>query len=86
MTEKKIFVYKLFLSLNISDFSLFLGKNCNPPGKKVTPSFSATPSKNWDPVNPPPPFLENLVRGSTPPHPPSPPSPERGGGAHYDTA
>ena len=23
MTEKKIFVYKLFLSLNISDFSLF---------------------------------------------------------------
>ena len=30
MTEKNIFVYKLFLSLNISDFSLQLSKNYNP--------------------------------------------------------
>ena len=30
MTEKNIFVYKLFLSLNISDFDLFLCENCNP--------------------------------------------------------
>ena len=30
MTEKNIFVYKLFLWLNILDFSLFLCKNCNP--------------------------------------------------------
>ena len=31
MTEKNIFAYKLFLSLNISDFNLFLCENCNPP-------------------------------------------------------
>ena len=41
MTEKNIFAYKLFLSLNISDFNLFLCENCNPL-KKVTPSFPAT--------------------------------------------
>ena len=39
MTEKHIFVYKLFLSLNISDFSLFLGKNGNPP-EKINPTLS----------------------------------------------
>ena len=33
------------MSLNISDFSLFLSKNCTPPLKKVT-------SKNWDLVKP----------------------------------
>ena len=33
MREKKIFVYKLFLSLNIKDFSLSLCENCNPPEK-----------------------------------------------------
>ena len=44
MTEKNIFVYILFLPLNISDFSLFsFRKNCNPLLKKVTPSFPATP-------------------------------------------
>ena len=32
MTEKNIFAYKLFLSLNISDFNLFLCENCNPIG------------------------------------------------------
>ena len=52
--EKNIFVYKLFLSLNISDFS-FLCKNCNPP-KKVTPLRSCQ--------GPPSPF-ENLVGGSS---------------------
>ena len=31
MTEKNVFAYKLFLSLNISDFNLFLCENCNPP-------------------------------------------------------
>ena len=38
----KIFVYKLLLSLNISDFSLFLCQNCTPPLKKVAPSFPTT--------------------------------------------
>ena len=54
MTKKIIFIYKLLLSLNVSDFSFFLCKNCNPPLKKVTPFFPASPSKNWDPVKPPP--------------------------------
>ena len=31
MTEKNAFPYKLFLSLNISDFSYFSCKNCRPP-------------------------------------------------------
>ena len=44
MTEKGIFAYQLFLSLNISDFNYFFCKNCNlPPTEKVTPSFPATP-------------------------------------------
>ena len=41
MTEKNIFAYKL-LSLNISDFNVFLCENCNPPEKKSPPSFPAT--------------------------------------------
>ena len=31
MTEKNAFACKLLLSLNISDFNLFLCENCNPP-------------------------------------------------------
>ena len=31
MTEKNTFAYKLFLSLNISYFDLFLCDNCNHP-------------------------------------------------------
>ena len=31
MTEKNIFMYKLFLSSNISDFSLFVIQKLNPP-------------------------------------------------------
>ena len=47
-----------------------------PPWKKSLSSFSATPSKSWGPVKPPP-LFENLVGGSLPP----PPTPaERGGG------
>ena len=41
MTEKNIFVYKHFLSLNISDFSLiFFCKTANPPEKSY-PLFSS---------------------------------------------
>ena len=77
MTEKNIFVYKLFLSLNISDlcclFDLcFLWKNCNPP-EKNHPSFPATPSKYCDPVKPL--LFENLIGG--------PPPRRKGGGAYY---
>ena len=42
MTEKNIFVYKLFLSLNISNFSYVLCKNCNPP-EKDHPLFPSNP-------------------------------------------
>ena len=52
MTEKNIFVYKLFLSSNISYFSFLLIKNCNPPRKKSPPSLQATPSNHRDPVKP----------------------------------
>ena len=68
MTKKNSFVYKLFLLLNISDFSLvcLLCKICTtppppypPPRKKSHPSFQQPPSKNWDPVKPSPlPFLK----------------------------
>ena len=61
MTEKNIFVCKTFLSLNISDFSLFFIQKLQPLPLKVTPSFPAAPSKNWDPVkSPPPPHPQNL--------------------------
>ena len=61
MTEKNIFVYKTFLSLNILDFSLFFIQKLQSLPQKVTPSFPAAPSKNRDPVKPPPPHLQNLV-------------------------
>ena len=52
MTEKNIFVGKLFLSLNISDFSLC--KNCTST-EKIHPLLSQeSPSKNWDAVKPSP--------------------------------
>ena len=59
MTDKKNFVYKTFLSLNISDFSFlvyFLCKNYNPPPlmQKITPIF---PSNH-------PLRFENAVEGS----------------------
>ena len=71
MTDKNIFAYKLFLSLNVSDFNLFFMW-------QVTPSFPAPRSKGWGPVKPS--LFENLVGGSTAPPPPA----ERGGGSHYD--
>ena len=44
MTKKNIFVYKLFLYLNISDFSLlFMWRMQTPKRKKATPCFPATP-------------------------------------------
>ena len=41
ITRKNIFAYKLFLSLNVSDFN-FLCDNCKPPWKSPPPSFPAT--------------------------------------------
>ena len=82
MTEKNIFVSKIFLSLNISDFSYFLCKNCNlplPPLKKVTPPpLSKQPPLKTE-IMCQAPCFENFVKGSTPPSRPPPPA-EKGGG------
>ena len=44
-TKKNFFAYKLFLSLNISDFNLLLCENCNPRLIKVTPVSQQSPLK-----------------------------------------
>ena len=57
MSEKKIFVYKLLLSLNISDFSLFFifyVKTTTSPLGKSRPLFLSNPHlKIWLEVQPP---------------------------------
>ena len=54
MSEKNIFVYKLFLSLNSSDFSLFFMSKLQPRFKKSPPPpVPSNPPKNWDPVKSP---------------------------------
>ena len=59
---------------NISNFSLFLCKNCNPPWT-VQPHFpQQSPSKNFDHVKHPP-FFENLAGDST--------SHQKRRGSHY---
>ena len=48
LCQRKTFLFINFLILSISDFSLFLCKNCNPP-EKFHPSLSQQiPSKNFD--------------------------------------
>ena len=81
MIEKNIFAYKLFLSLNISDFNLFLEKNCNPPPlKKVTPLFPSKPPLKVEVLSSPPIFKIWL---EAEPPPPSAHLAGRGVGAHY---
>ena len=43
MTEKNVFAYKLFLSLNISGFSSFLCSSCKPPEKVHSPVSQQSP-------------------------------------------
>ena len=74
-TEQRILVCKLFSSLKIPDFSLFLSKNCNPPEKSHSP-ISQHPTLKTEVLLSPPPHFENLVGGSTPARPPA----EKGGG------
>ena len=59
MTEKNIFVYKRFLSLNISDFNLFFMRKLNTPlpMKKVTLLFPSNPSITVEVLSSPP-FLK----------------------------
>ena len=65
MIEKKIFTYKVFLSLNILDFNLFFMWQLQTPWKKSPHLFSQEPpSESWGPVKAP--LFENLVGGSTP--------------------
>ena len=79
MTVKNIFVYKLFLSLNVSNFSLFLCKNCNSPDKGHSLLSQEPPLKMeiLSTLRPPLFFLKFGRRFN------SPPAAERGGGAHY---
>ena len=72
MTEKNIFAYKLILSLNISDFNLFLSENCNPR-PPVTHLFPSSPPLKIEVL--PSPRFEDLVGGSIPCR--------KGEGAHY---
>ena len=62
--DTNIFVYKPFLPLNISNFSLVFFVKIATHLKEVTPSFPATPSQSWGPVKRH--LFENLVGGSTP--------------------
>ena len=48
LTEKNIFVYKLFCHWIFQILVYLLCKNCNT-SEKVYPFFSVTPSINWDP-------------------------------------
>ena len=57
MTEKNIFAYKLYLSLNISDFNLFFMWKLEPPWKKSPPLSQQPSSNSWGLVKPPPPFF-----------------------------
>ena len=77
MTEKNIFLYKLFLWLSISDSSLFFCKNFTPPSflKKVSLSFPAIPLSKLRPVKPSP-FWTCGRRFN-------PPQLKGGWGAHY---
>ena len=54
MTEKKFFAYKLFLSLNISDFNLFLCENCNAPSPPATHLFPSNPPLKVEVLSSPP--------------------------------
>ena len=72
MSEKNIFIYKLFLSLSTSDFNLFLCKNCTPHWKR-SPDLSQQPPLKMEIVSSLSPLFENLVGGSTLPQ-------QKGGG------
>ena len=73
MTEKNIFIYELFLSLNISDFSLSFMKRLQPR-ETGHPLFSSDVLLKLRSYQSP--VLENLVGGSTF-------SQQKGGGSHH---
>ena len=59
MTEKNIFAYKLFLSLNISDFNIFLCENWSPR-LKSHPLFPSNLSPKFEVLSSTP-FLKILL-------------------------
>ena len=65
--EQNIFVNKLFLLLNISDFSLISIKKTAPFEKSHPSLFQQAPSENWDPVKPLP--VLKMWLEAQPPHP-----------------
>ena len=82
ITTKNIFAYKLFLSLNISDFNL-LCDNCTPTHWRKSPPLSQQPPLKVVVLSSLP-FFKFGWRLNTPPLPPPQPAPaERG--AHYVT-
>ena len=76
MTEKYLWL-KFFLSVNISDFNLFLCENRNPPEKSHF-LFAINLHLKVEVLSSPPHLFENLVGGSTPR------CRKGGGSAHYD--
>ena len=79
MTKKNIFVYKLFLSLNILDLNLFFMWKLQPSSpslEKVTCLFPSNPPLKVQILSSPS-FFENLVGCLMPP--PPPPSRKEGG-------
>ena len=83
MTKKNIFVYKLFLSLNILDLNLFFMWKLQPSSPsldKVTCLFPSNPPLKVQILSSPS-FFEKLVGCLMPPPPPS--QQKGGGSAHY---
>ena len=77
MTEKNIFAYKLFLSLNMLYFILFFMRQLqSTPPQKSHPLFPSNLPLKLKVLSSPP-LFENLVGGSTPPC-------RKGGGPHYE--
>ena len=81
--QKNIIVYKLFLLLNISEFSLFCYvKNAPPPSlpwKKLPLISQEHPTVNWDPVQRHPFWKFGQRLNYLPPLSPTPPPAEREG-------
>ena len=67
ITKENIFAYKLFLSLNISDFNLFFMWKLQPPWKK-SPPLSQQPPLKVEVLSSPPLFKIWLEAQPLPPH------------------
>ena len=80
MTEKNIFVYKPFLTLNVQILIYFLRENCNPPPEKGHPLFPSNSPLKFEVLSSPN-FWKIWLAVQRPPLPPIPLQNE--GGAHY---